>query len=87
MTDERSTAGRAPEDDVVLAGELSGRLREAHRRVRDLDASDAVKGAVTRRLIAVTTASKHDVRRASLRLDLLLADLDAGRYAQDEDEH
>ena len=65
-------------DDELFA-DLSRRLRDAHRQVAALDAPDDVKGAVVRRLIAVTDASKHDLRRASERLDLLLADLDAGR--------
>lgn len=69
-----------------LAAELAVRLREAHRRVGSLDASPDQKARVARRLIALTDASKHDIGRASARLDLLLADLDAGRYpAPDED--
>ncbi len=58
---------------------LAERLLHAHRRVRALDADPAVKARVTRRLLAVTDASKHDVGRASARLDALLADLDADR--------
>ena len=34
---------------------------------------------MARRLISLTDAAKHDVGRASARLDRLLADLDAGR--------
>ena len=59
--------------------ELAARLREAHRRVRDLDAPEEQKARVASRLIALTDASKRDVVRASVRLDHLLADLDAGR--------
>ena len=59
--------------------QLAERLRDAHRRVAHLDASPDDKGRVVRRLLALTDASKHDVGRASLRLDRLLADLDAGR--------
>ena len=58
--------------------ELARRLREAHRRVGSLDLPDDEKARVARRLIALTDASKRDVARASARLDLLLADLDAG---------
>jgi len=61
------------------AADLAVRLKEAHRRVRDLDADDAVKARVARRLIALSDASKHDIPRASARLDAFLADLDAGR--------
>ncbi len=59
--------------------ELARRLREAHRRVASLEVDDDEKRRVATRLIALTDASKHDVARASARLDLLLADLDAGR--------
>ncbi|MCW2680752.1 MAG: hypothetical protein JWM62_2153 [Frankiales bacterium] len=67
-----------------LAAELAVRLRDAHRRVAALDASPDEKARVARRLIALTDASKHDVTRASARLDLLLADLDAGLVPPDE---
>lgn len=59
--------------------ELARRLRDAHRRVASLEGTDDEKARVARRLIALTDASKRDVARASARLDLLLADLDAGR--------
>ena len=70
------------EPDDALAADLAVRLRDAHRRVRDLDADPEVKGRVARRLIALTDASKHDVARASARLDRLLADLDEGRLPE-----
>jgi outer membrane murein-binding lipoprotein Lpp len=65
------------EDDLHVT--LAARLREAHRTVRTLDAPEEQKARVVRRLIALTDASKRDAARASARLDLLLADLDAGR--------
>ena len=68
-----------------LAAELAIRLRDAHRRVGKLAASPDEKARFARRLIALTDASKHDVARASARLDRLLADLDAGRLPSDED--
>lgn len=67
-----------------LAAQLAVRLRDAHRRVATLDVSPDEKARVARRLIALTDASKHDVTRASARLDLLLADLDAGLVPPDE---
>ncbi|HVE98286.1 MAG TPA: hypothetical protein VNA12_03820 [Mycobacteriales bacterium] len=75
MTDARS-------DDELFA-DLSRRLRDAHRQVALLDVPADVKASVVRRLIAVTDASKHDLRRASERLDLLLDELAHGR-APDE---
>lgn len=67
--------------DDDLAATLALRLRDAHRRVASLGASDGEKARVASRLIALTDASKRDLERASRRLDLLLADLDAGRTA------
>jgi len=71
-----------------LEAQLAGRLRDAHRRVASFDAPDDQKARVARRLIALTDASKRDLVRASARLDLLLADLDAGRLpvAGEDDE-
>jgi hypothetical protein len=68
--------------------ELAERLRDAHRRVASMDAPEDQKASFTRRLIALTDASKRDAGRASARLDALLADLDAGRLpvARAEDE-
>ena len=67
--------------------ELALRLRDAHRRVASLEVDEDEKRRVATRLIALTDASKRDVGRASARLDLLLADLDAGRRLDhDEDD-
>ncbi len=67
-----------------LAAELAARLRDAHRRVSRMEAAPEEKARVARRLLALTDASKHDVERASRRLDLLLADLDAGLVPADD---
>ena len=67
-----------------LSVELAGRLRDAHRRVARMEGTEDEKARVARRLIALTDASKRDVTRASARLDLLLADLDAGLLPPDE---
>jgi predicted RNase H-like nuclease len=73
-------------DDEALFDDLSRRLREAHKRIATLETDDETKGVVVRRLIAITNASKHDLRRASDRLDALVADLDSGRYPIAEDD-
>ncbi len=65
------------------ADRLADRLLEAHRRVRTAELEPEDKARVSRRLIALTDASKHDVARAATRLDALLADLDAGRVSPD----
>ena len=62
-----------------LHAQLATRLKDAHRRVATLPATDDQKARVARRLIALTDASKRDAARSSARLDALLADLDAGR--------
>ncbi len=68
-----------------LAADLAARLRDAHRRVARLDVPDDEKARAARRLVALTDASKHDLERASARLDRFLADLDEGRVgAADE---
>lgn len=70
------------EQDAAQA--LAARLKDAHRRVRDLPLAPEDKQRVTQRLIALTDASKHDVDRAALRLDRLLADLEQGRISPSE---
>ena len=70
---------RDDEDEGALFLVLADRLRDAHRRVASLDLPDDEKASVTRRLLALSDAAKHDLRRASARLDALVADLDAGR--------
>jgi len=69
----------ASDDEAELFADLSRRLREAHRMVAGLSGDEATKASVVRRLLALTDASKHDLRRASERLDALLADLGTGQ--------
>jgi hypothetical protein len=64
---------------------LAARLLEAHRRVRSWPGPEAEKARATRRLLAISDASKHDVRRAAKRLDAFLSDLDEGRVSAAED--
>ena len=71
--------------NAELSAALSVRLREAHRRVGQLPVSEDEKARATRRLLAITDASKHDLQRAAQRLAALLADLDAGRIAASDE--
>lgn len=64
-------------DDEELFADLSVRLREAHRLVASLTGSEGQKALYTRRLLAISDASKHDLAHASRRLDAFRADLDA----------
>jgi hypothetical protein len=63
------------------AAQLADRLRDAHRRVRSLKVPDDEKARATRRLLAISDASKHDVQRAAKRLEQFLSDLDERRIA------
>ncbi len=82
MADEPGSP--AAQGDVAAAEQLAERLKQAHRRVRELPLPPEDKQRVTQRLLALTDASKHDVGRAALRLDRLLADLDEGRAPASE---
>ena len=73
------------EPDAELFARLSAGLRDAHRLVASLDASAEEKSSITRRLLAISDASKHDLARAARRLDVFLADLESGRRADPED--
>lgn len=65
-------------EDAELFADLSVRLRDAHRRVASLVAPEDEKARVLRRLLAISDAAKHDLRRSSERLDVFLSDLDRG---------
>jgi hypothetical protein len=54
---------------------LAERLREAHRRVARADLDAAARRDLTRRLLALTDAAKHDAASASRRLDAFLGRL------------
>ena len=56
-------------------GRLSESLREAFRRLGTMTASDEEKARLTRRLLAVTRAAKHDVRCAARKLELWIEQL------------
>ena len=72
-------------DDAQLFEDLSARLRSAHRRVAVLEVEPDEKGRAIRRLLAISDAAKHDLGRASSRLDQFLADLDAGWKPESRD--
>ena len=63
-------------DDEELLRDVAEKLRLAHARVAALHVSSAEKSSTTRRLLAISDAAKHDVRRAAQRLDAFLAELD-----------
>lgn len=72
--------------DEELFEHLSVKLAAAHRRVRGLDIDGDQKARVTRRLLAISDAAKHDLARADARLSTLLRDLDEGRVSAADGE-
>lgn len=73
----RAVAGSAS-DGPDLFEDLSQRLRAAHRRLRALEVPDERKAQLTRRLLAISDAAKHDLSHAARRLDALENELDTG---------
>jgi hypothetical protein len=63
-------------DPDELFARLSLQLREAHLRVAALDLPPEQKASITRRLLAISNSAKHDLTRASQRLDAFLAELE-----------
>lgn len=60
------------------------RLKEAHSRVRALQVPEGVRMALTRKLLVITAAAKHDLAGAARRLERFMADLDEGRIPDEE---
>lgn len=73
-------------EDAELFADLSIRLRDAHRRAASLEAPEDEKARVLRRLLAISDATKHDLRRSSERLDVFLSDLDRGWRPEPRDD-
>ncbi len=63
------------DDEGAVFAELSTKLRDTHRLVARLEVSEDEKASITRRLIVITDASKHDLRRALARLNALITEL------------
>ncbi|MER5813152.1 hypothetical protein ABT143_34065 [Streptomyces sp. NPDC002033] len=61
---------------------VADRLKEAHTRVRTLQVPEGVRMALSRKLLVVTAAAKHDLVDAARRLDRLMKDLDEGRFPE-----
>lgn len=70
------------DSQLELCAEVAARLKEAHTKVRELQVSEGVKTALSRKLLVVTAATKHDLPDAARRLDRLMKDLDEGRFPE-----
>jgi len=69
---------------LELYAAVADQLKEAHTRVRALQVPEGVRMALTRKLLVITAAAKHDVAEATRRLERFMADLDAGRFPEEE---
>jgi hypothetical protein len=61
---------------------VADRLKEVHARVRALQVPEGVRMALSRKLLVVTAAAKHDLPDAARRLDRFMKDLDEGRFPE-----
>ncbi|GAA0604213.1 hypothetical protein [Streptomyces crystallinus] len=63
---------------------VADRLKEAHTVVRELQVPEGVRMALSRKLLVITAAAKHDLADAARRLDRLMKDLEEGRFPEDD---
>ena len=63
---------------------VADQLKEAHARVRALQVPEGVRMALTRKLLVITAAAKHDLADAARRLEAFTADLEAGRIPEED---
>ena len=68
---------------LELYAAVADQLKEAHASVRALQVPEGVRMALTRKLLVITAAAKHDLAEAARRLEQLNADLDEGRFPED----
>ncbi|GHH51961.1 hypothetical protein [Streptomyces candidus] len=70
------------DSQLELYGVVADRLKEAHTRVRALQVPEGVRMALSRKLLVITAAAKHDLADAARRLDRFTQDLDEGRFPE-----
>ncbi|WP_433545495.1 hypothetical protein ACQPZG_10170 [Streptomyces sp. CA-294286] len=70
------------DSQLKLYGAVADRLKEAHTRVRALQVPEGVRMALSRKLLVITAAAKHDLADAARRLDRFTQDLDEGRFPE-----
>ncbi|MFF0447128.1 hypothetical protein ACFYT4_12055 [Streptomyces sp. NPDC004609] len=70
------------DNQLKLYEEVAARLKEAHTAVRELQVPEGVRMALSRKLLVITAAAKHDLPDAARRLDRLMQDLDEGRFPE-----
>ena len=67
---------------LKLYSQVAEQLKEAHRRVHELQVAEGVRTALSRKLLVTTAAAKHDLPGAARRLERLLRDQDEGRFPE-----
>jgi hypothetical protein len=65
---------------LELYDRLAARLKEAHTRVCASQVPESARVTLTRKLLVITAASKHDLADAERRLERLMTDIDEGRF-------
>ncbi|MDQ8701892.1 hypothetical protein RCO28_05205 [Streptomyces sp. LHD-70] len=73
------------DSQLELYGLVADRLKEAHATVRTLQVPEGVRMALTRKLLVITAAAKHDLTDAARRLDQFMSELDSERFPADAD--
>jgi len=69
---------------LELYAAVADQLKEAHARVRALQVPEGVRMALTRKLLVITAAAKHDLADAARRLEAFTVDLDEGRFPEED---
>ena len=69
---------------LQLYAAVADQLKEAHTKVRALQVPEGVRMALTRKLLVITAAAKHDLADAARRLERFNTDLEAGRFPEEE---
>lgn len=68
------------DSQLELYGLVADRLKEAHTRVRMLPVTEDERMALSRKLLVITAATKHDLAGAARRLERFMAELDERRF-------
>lgn len=59
---------------------VAARLKQAHALVRTAPVPDALRVTLTRKLLAITAAARHDAGAAAVRLERFIRDFEHGRF-------
>ncbi|MEU8888846.1 hypothetical protein [Streptomyces sp. NPDC048442] len=70
------------DSQLELYEAVADQLKEAHTRLRALQVPEGVRMALSRKLLVISAAAKHDLATAARRLDRLMKDLDEGRFPE-----